>query len=76
MIDDCNFNNKFEIKYINNELYIYYYDAISNFTSDNIKLKKDNLIILIKGNNLIISTMFKEYLIISGTIKLIEFKYE
>lgn len=76
MINDYRFNNNFEIKYVNNKLYIYYYDLISSFTSNDIIVKKDNLNLYIKGDNLIISTMFKEYLIINGVIKLIEFKYE
>ncbi len=60
--------NEFEISYKNKKIKIYYYDEIESFSEKKIKIKKDNLIYMIIGSNMIIETMFKEYLIISGNI--------
>lgn len=73
IIDDYVECNNFEIKYKDNKVIIYYYDEIENFTSDFIDVKHNNKKIKVKGKDLIIETMFKEYLIISGEIKFIEF---
>lgn len=60
--------NEFEISYKNKKIKIFYYDEIESFSEKKIKIKKDNLIYMIIGSNMIIETMFKEYLIISGNI--------
>ena len=70
--DYLEFNN-FEIKYIDVKVKIYYYDNIENFTSNCIEIKYDDKKLKVKGKNLVIETMFKEYLIISGDVGFIEF---
>ena len=72
VLDDYVECNNFEIRYINNKITVFYYDTIENFTSNIIEIKKDNKIIKIKGKNIVIETMFEEYLIINGDISLIE----
>ncbi len=73
LINDYLECNNFEIKYIDGKVKIYYYDDIENFTSDCIEIKYDDKNLKVKGKNLVIETMFKEYLIISGDIRFIEF---
>ena len=64
--------NNFEIKITNKKVKVYYYDNIENFTSSKVTISKDNELINIKGMDLVIETMFKEYLVISGKINSIE----
>ncbi len=64
--------NNFEIKITNKKVKVYYYDNIENFTSSKVTISKDNELINIKGKDLVIETMFKEYLVISGKINSIE----
>lgn len=68
--------NNFEVKYINNKLFIYYYNDIKDFSSNEINISYNDKKLIIKGNNLVIETMYKEYLIINGNIKSLEFKDE
>lgn len=70
--------NNFEIKIINKKVKIYYYSKIEDFSSSMIKIMDNDNFIKIKGDNLVIETMFKEYIVISGKIKSIElgYKYE
>ncbi len=74
VIDTYTQCNKFEIQVIDKKVKIYYYDAIENFTSNMILIKNADAIIKIIGKNLVIETMFKEYVIISGKIFKIEFE--
>ena len=57
------------IKIKEGKLQIYYYDDVESFSSDKIIVKKENNIVEIFGDNLVIETMFKEFLVIKGTIK-------
>lgn len=68
--------NTFQIKIINKKIKIYYYSKIEGFSSTQIEVLNDNNIVKIKGKNLVIETMFKEYIVISGNIKSIELGYE
>ena len=74
IIDNYMECNNFELKYINNKLFVYYYDDIKDFSSNVINISYNNKKLAIKGNNLVIETMYKEYLIINGNIKSLEFK--
>lgn len=58
----------FEIKIINNKIKIYYYDKIEHFSSNKITIIKDNNTYTIVGKNMVIETMFKEQIVISGKI--------
>lgn len=64
--------NTFEIKIINKKVKVYYYGNIESFTSSMIVISKDTELVKIKGKNLVIETMFEEYVIISGDIKTLE----
>lgn len=75
IIDDYVECNNFEIKIIDRKVKIYYYDNIERFTSNLIEVSSKNDRFIIKGMNLVIETMFKEYMVISGDIKIIELGY-
>lgn len=60
--------NEFEIKIVKEKVKIYYYDKIEYFSSKKIIVLKDNFKYIVEGNNMIIETMFKEMIIITGDI--------
>lgn len=78
VIDDYVECNNFEIKIINGKVKIYYYDNIESFTSSMIVISSKNGTFKVKGKNLVIETMFEEYMVISGNINALELecKYE
>ena len=61
--------NNFEMIFINNKLKILYYTDIPVFKDNVIKIKYEDKNITIKGKKLIIETMYKEYVIVSGNIE-------
>ena len=69
VVDDYVECNEFEVKIINNKIKIYYYDKINHFSQNKISIIKDDKIVNVEGNNLVIETMFEELVIISGNIK-------
>lgn len=75
IIDDYVECNNFEIKIIDKKVKIYYYDNIERFTSNLIEVSNKNDRFIIRGKNLVIETMFVEYMVISGDIKMIELGY-
>lgn len=75
IIDDYVECNNFEIKIIDRKVKIYYYDNIERFTSNLIEVSSKNDRFIIKGKKLVIETMFVEYMVISGDIKMIELGY-
>lgn len=62
----------FEIKIVNKKIKIYYYDKVSSVSSNKITIIKDDDIYTITGKNLVIETMFKEQIVISGNVKNIQ----
>lgn len=58
----------FEIKIINDKVKIYYYDEIKHFSNNKITVLKDNVEYNIIGKKMVIETMFKEQIVISGEI--------
>lgn len=60
--------NRFEIKYVNGRVYVYYYKKIENFTNKEITIIADKKYKII-GNKLIIDELKKEVISISGLIK-------
>lgn len=60
--------NEFEIKFINDKVKIYYHDKIEHFSSDMIVVSKNGKKYKVEGKNMVIETMFKEMITISGTI--------
>lgn len=69
IIDDYIECNNFEIKFKDEKIKIYYYDSIKSITNDKIVVKSSSKIVEVIGDNLAIETMFKEFLIIKGSIK-------
>lgn len=60
--------NNFEIKFIGGKVKVYYHDRIEHFSSDAIIVSKDDKKYKIEGKNMVIETMFKEMLVISGNV--------
>ena len=60
--------NIFEIRVINEKAIIYYYDMVKHFSSNKIIVISKNKEYSILGKNMVIETMFKDQIIISGEI--------
>lgn len=69
IINDYAPYNTFEIKIIDKKIKIYYYEKISYFSSKKITILKDDNVVDIIGDNLVIESMFEESIIIKGNIK-------
>ena len=63
----------FRINYVKNKLNIVNYEYIDHFTDDKVMIRYSEGILVIKGENLIISKLLDDEILISGTIKNIEF---
>lgn len=74
IIDDYVIDNKFQLIYKDEKLKIINYGIIKNFSDSNINILSKNHMVKIKGNKMIIESMFKEYVIISGNINNIVFE--
>ena len=73
-IDEYTNVGTFELVYKHNKIKISYYDEILDFNDKNIVIKVDNnKKIICKGNNLVIENLYKELIIISGSISNISF---
>lgn len=60
--------NIFEIRVVNDKAIIYYYDMVKHFSSNKIIVISENKEYSILGKNMVIETMFKDQIIISGEI--------
>ena len=60
--------NIFEIRVINDKAIIYYYDMVKHFSNNKIIVINKNKEYSILGKNMVIETMFKDQIIISGEI--------
>lgn len=65
-------DNNFKINYINNCVNVVNFDKILEVTSDVVTIIKENKIILIKGNDLKLSKLLDNEILISGIINKIE----
>ena len=65
-------DNKLKINYINNSVNGVNYDKILEVTDEVITIIKENKIILIRGNNLKISKLLDNEILITGLINKIE----
>ena len=65
-------DTSFKINYINNSVNVVNYDKIIELTDEVITIIKDNKIIMIKGNNLKLTKLLDNEILISGIIKKIE----
>lgn len=61
-------NDKLEIHIYESCVYLINYTLVSNFSNSKIELKKNDKKISILGNNLIISKLKKEEILITGDI--------
>lgn len=67
-------NKELEIHFINSKIYIVNYIEIVDFSNKKITLKHKNGNVYILGNNLVISKLLNEELMISGEISNIELR--
>ena len=65
-------DNDLKIKYSNNSLNINNYDKILEVKSDVITISKDNSFIFVRGNDLKLSKLLDDEILITGIIKKIE----
>ncbi len=65
-------SNKLKLNYINNNLNVVNYDEILLLTESKIMILKDKKTITIKGDNLIVSKLLEQEILIEGVIKSIE----
>lgn len=73
-IDDYINDKNYSIIYKNKKLNIINYSEIIDFTSSLISIRHKEDIYHIEGNNLVISRMMENEILITGDIKLITFK--
>lgn len=66
--------NDFKIIYLTNKLNIVNYNDISHFDSNKIIINYSDGSVLIGGNNLVVSKLLKDELLIEGSINKIEFR--
>lgn len=66
--------DEFKITYSNNKLGILNYSSITHFDSNKIMVNYKNGIIIISGNNLIVSKLLIDELLIEGSIEKIELR--
>lgn len=64
--------NDFRINYIKNKLNIINYEYIDHFSDDKVMIRYSEGVLVIKGENLIISKLLDDEILISGIIKTIE----
>ena len=64
----------FRINYIKNKLNIVNYEVIDHFSFDKVIVRYSDGVVNIKGENLIISKLLEDEVLISGIIKNIEIK--
>ena len=67
-------DNQYKITITNNYLNIINYQEIMDFSNKEISVRHENGITIIKGNNLVVSKMQDEELLIKGDIKSILYK--
>lgn len=65
-------DNKFKINYIDNSVNIVNYDKILEIKDEVITIIKENNVILIKGNDLKLSKLLDNEILITGNINKIE----
>lgn len=68
------FEKDFKLTYVKDKLDIVNFGQIDHFTDEKIIIRNSDKTVIVKGENLIISKMLDDEMLISGTIKNIEFK--
>ena len=67
-------DEEFKITYLNNRINIVNYDSIGHFDNNKVLINYDDKRITIKGNNLIVSKLMNNEVLIEGVISNIEFR--
>ena len=62
------------IDIFNNCIHVYYYESLNTLTQKLIELKLKEFILIIEGNDLVVSNMDKHEILIKGQINKMEFK--
>ena len=73
-LDKYLIDNQYKITITNNYLNIINYQEIIDFSNKEISIRHNECITIIKGNNLVVSKMQDEELLIKGDIKSILYK--
>ena len=73
MIDDYVNDKKYSMIYKNNKLNIINYSEIIDFSSKLISIRYEDKVYHIEGNNLVISKMMENEVLITGNISNIDF---
>lgn len=73
-IDDYINDRRYSIIYKNNTLNVINYSEIIDFSSKLISVRYEDKVYHIEGNNLVISRMMENEILITGEIKIIAFK--
>ena len=71
---DYVYDNEFEIKVMKNKVNIVNYKEIGHFDSDKIIVNYLEGILIIKGNNLVVSKLMNDEILICGEIKALELR--
>lgn len=66
--------NKFKLIYIENKINIVNYESIGHFDSNKILVRKENGTIIVNGNNLVVSKLMNDEILIDGNITSLEFR--
>ena len=67
--------NEFKINYIAGKVNIVNYECIDHFSDEKVMIRHSSGTVVIKGENLIISKLLNDEILISGTVKTIELKW-
>ncbi len=65
-------DDSLKINYVNNSVNVVNYDSILEVRDDLVTLKKDNNLILIRGNNLKLDKLLDQEILVTGSISKIE----
>ena len=66
--------NDFMVNYLKNKINIVNYESIDHFDDNKIMIRYDDGLLIIKGEDLTISKLLKDELLISGKVIEIKFK--
>lgn len=67
-------DEEFKITILKERVNIVNYTSISNIDDNKVTIKYDNGNVIIKGNNLVVSRLMNDEILISGKINSIEFR--
>lgn len=67
--------DEFSMHIYENRVHIANYNSIGHFDSREVRVYYSDKVIIIKGENLALSKLMQEEILISGTIKMIEFRW-